>query len=193
MPDAEIVAGLRRGDPAAFDAAYAAYRRRVFAFLVRLSGHRALAEDISQETFLRLATRAVELAPDTQLLSWLFTVARNAFISHTRTTRVQARTTERLSGEPNAEGPTPLSSQLDRERARMAELALQSLPLAVREAVLLVGVEALSPAAAALVLGVSPESLRQRLSRGRALLRLELERLERDAMPVGQQTKRSES
>ena len=50
-----LVARLRAGDPGAFDEVYDAYRPRVFAFLLRMTRNRALAEDLLDETWLRLA------------------------------------------------------------------------------------------------------------------------------------------
>src|SRR5512145_2118176 len=80
-----LVEGLRRGDTAAFDLAYDAYRARLFAFLLRLSRRRAVAEDLLDETWLRLVRHARDLQPDTRLSAWLFTVARNLYWSHRRT------------------------------------------------------------------------------------------------------------
>jgi len=66
-PEADWVAGLRRGEPGAFDAVFAAYRRRIYGYLVRMTRRRDVAEDLLQETFLRLAQHAKRLAGDTKL------------------------------------------------------------------------------------------------------------------------------
>src|SRR5512137_2533247 len=79
-----LVEGLRSGDPGAFDAVYEAYRARVFGFLVRLSRSRVLAEDLLDETWLRLVSKARSLRADTHLLPWLFTVARNLYWTYRR-------------------------------------------------------------------------------------------------------------
>src|SRR5262245_5384316 len=92
----ELVLRLRRGEEAAFDAAYDLYRRRLFGFLARLSGRRDVAEDLLQETFLRLAAKARLLAEDTNLRAWLFAVARNLFISHRRAVVVDLDRIERF-------------------------------------------------------------------------------------------------
>ena len=55
------VAGLRQGETAAFDAVFAAYRRRLFGYLVRMTRRRDVAEDLLQEVFLRLAQHALRL------------------------------------------------------------------------------------------------------------------------------------
>lgn len=56
-----LVEGLRRGDERAFDAAYDAYAARLFTFLARLSRRRDLAEDLAEETWLRLVANAARL------------------------------------------------------------------------------------------------------------------------------------
>src|SRR5262245_55945996 len=84
-----LVARLRAGDTDAFDEAYDAYRPRVFAFLLRMSRSRTVAEDLLDEAWLRLVRHAPRLRPDTRLGPWLFTVARNltGAIAATRSSR----------------------------------------------------------------------------------------------------------
>ena len=80
----ELVSRLRAGDADAFDAVYAEYNTRLFAFLARLSRNRATAEDLLEETWLRLVSHAERLREDSQLGAWLFTVARNLYVSYCR-------------------------------------------------------------------------------------------------------------
>ncbi len=168
-----LVQGLRLGDASAFDAVYAAWRPRVYGFLARLCGEPALAADLSQEVWLRLATHAPRLAPDTRLTPWLFAVARNLFRSHRRWAwmsgqRLLALTFETLTHTEHA--PSPFESLCADDAQRRLERALSTVPEKYREALLLVCVEALSPTEAATVAGITPENLRQRLARGRTLL-----------------------
>jgi RNA polymerase sigma-70 factor (ECF subfamily) len=170
--DEEIVAGLRRGRPGAFDAAYGRYRARIYAFLVRLSGDRALAEDLLQECWLRLARHAAELDEDTRLGPWLYTVARNLFLSHRRWALLDLeRLAElRLWRAVRAEPASPFEHLAAGETERRLESAIAALPLPYREVLLLVAVERLEPADAAAVLGLTAEALRQRLARARAMI-----------------------
>src|SRR5262245_65663621 len=85
-----LVARLRDGDTGAFDEVYGAYRSRIFAFLLRMSRSRTIAEDLLDETWLRLVRHACSLSPDTRLGPWLFTVARNLYWSHRRAPLRQA-------------------------------------------------------------------------------------------------------
>src|SRR3954469_7378517 len=77
------VDGLRVGQPAAFDAVFGAYRRRIYAYLLRMTRRKDAAEDLLQETFLRLAQHAKRIAADTRLGPYLFTIAHRLFISWT--------------------------------------------------------------------------------------------------------------
>ena len=173
-PDDELilVARLRAGDTGAFDEVYEAYRPRVFAFLLRMTRSRTLAEDLLDETWLRLVRHAARLLPDTRLGPWLFTVARNLYWSQRRDALVEeSAVAELLTLWPS---PAPWFSPFDLaaagELARRVERALSTLSPQYREVVLLVGHEGLTPIDAAVICGISPEALRQRLSRARAAL-----------------------
>src|SRR4051812_24719031 len=91
-PDSEdaLVDRLRDGDAAAFDALYEAYRPRLFGFLLRLTRQRSLAEDLLDETWLRLVAHARTLRADTRIGAWLFTVARNLYWSYRRSSMTEA-------------------------------------------------------------------------------------------------------
>ena len=83
-PEAALVERLRAGEHAAFDEVYDVYRARLYTFLVRLSRSRHVADDLSEELWLRLVTHAGRLRPDTRLGAWLFAVARNLYVSYCR-------------------------------------------------------------------------------------------------------------
>jgi len=175
--DRALVQRLKAGDPAAFDAAHAAFNGRLFGFLVRLSRNRQVAEDLVEETWIRLVSRAHRLRPDTRLAPWLFTVARNLYVSYCRSRLLEDSHAPTLMGLwPNGSPrSSPFEEAAANEAGRRIEAALASLPVTYREVLLLVGIEGLRPAEAAQVCGISPETLRQRLSRARALLRRRLE------------------
>lgn len=168
----QLVALLKQGDRAAFDRLYQAYRPRIFGFLARLSGRRDVAEDLLQETWLRVATRAATLRDGARLGPWLFTVARNLYLSWRRWRLLDAeRVAEmmRVNTEPTlADSPFEHAAASETEQA--LERALASLPLRYREVLLLVAVEGMSQEEAAGVLELKPEALRKRLSRARGML-----------------------
>jgi len=175
----ELVGRLRQGEPAAFDEVYAAFRARLFSFLLRLTGRREVAEDLSQETWLRLADRAADLREDSVLSAWLFTVARNLAASYWRSRWLDGPLATSLEDldlpDDPAATPERLAEASDDRRALEASLA--ALSAVDREVLLLVGAEGLSPAEAAAVCGLKPGTLRKRLERARARLTAALDRL----------------
>jgi|SRR5688572_3076049 len=174
-PESELalVGRLKAGGTAAFDAVYAIYHARLFTFLVRLTRNRDRASDLLEETWLRLVTHAHRLQPDTRLGPWLFTVARNLYVSECRANVFQASDAVLL--QRAAPGPSPFEEAAGSESERRIEAALASLPLQYREVLLLVAVEGLTLNEAADVCGISNVALRQRLSRARARLARRLE------------------
>jgi len=167
----ELIERLRRGDSAAFDEIYKVHCPRIFSFLARLTGRRALAEDLLQETFLRLCRFAPRLAPDTRIELWLYTVARNLARSHFRWSVVDA---DRLFGWRQLteadEQASPFDMTAARELERAVERGLLRLPMDQRELLILIAVERVPTADVAHMLGLSPAAMRQRLSRARKLL-----------------------
>ena len=174
--EVRLVVRLKAGDPAAFEAIYEAYRPRLFGFLVRLSRRRDLAEDLLEETWLRLVTRSATLADDARLGPWLFTVARNLYFSWRRSRAVdEARTSDLDPAWPAPErGDSPFEAVARAELESRMEAALARLPLRDRELLLLVGVEGLTPSEAAGVCGLRAVTLRARLHRARERLAVEM-------------------
>jgi RNA polymerase sigma-70 factor (ECF subfamily) len=171
----ELVACLRRGDPAAFDAVHGAFNARVFSFLVRLSRRRDVAEDLLEETWLRLVQHSRRLNADTRLGPWLFTVSRNLYVSYCRSRALDgAAVGIGLWPTPPAP-PSPFEATAASLLERRLEAALASLPALSREVLLLVGAEGMTPSEAAAVCGVTPETMRQRLSRARSQLAARLD------------------
>lgn len=165
------VDGLRRGEPAAFDAAFAAYKRRIYAYLLRMTRRKDIAEDLLQEAFLRLAQSARRLAEDTRLGPYLFTVAHRLVISWARAQAVRAQLAGDLPARETAGSErTPLEALADSQQQLALERAFASLAPAYREVALLVGVEGMTPTEVADILGHRPEAVRQRLARARTQL-----------------------
>jgi RNA polymerase sigma-70 factor (ECF subfamily) len=175
-----LVDALRRGDATAFDAVYARYRARVLGFLLRLTRRREVAEDLFQETWMKLARSAPRLEEDTDLAAWLFTVARNAWVSHRRWSVLDVSRLVALGDDDAtpAAAPDPDARADAARRLARLERALAALPAGSREVLLLVGVEGFDQEQAARILGVGYDALRQRLSRARAQLAERLERID---------------
>lgn len=176
--DRALVAALRRGDRAAFERVYARHKARIYGFLVRMVGRPDTAEDLFQETWIKLAVHAARLADDTDLAGWLYTVARNLALSHLR---VPAEPPSADGCEPPGAAPSPVDWLSASETQAHLERALGELPPHLREVILLVAVEGLRQDQVAAVLGASHDAVRQRLTRARTRLAERLEELARPA------------
>lgn len=168
----QLVERLRAGDERAFESIHEAFNGRLYNFLARLSNRRDVAEDLLEETWLRLVVHAPRLRPDTYLASWLFTVARNLYVSYCRSRAIEDTYGAGMLGlwPAGTPEPSPLHAVEAGETERRVAEALASMPALYREALLLVAVEGLTPSAAATVCGIAPAAMRQRVSRARALL-----------------------
>ena len=171
-----LVERLRAGDTGAFDEVFDAYRPRVFAFLLRMSRNRTLAEDLLDETWLRLVSHAPRLLPDTNIGPWLFTVARNLYWTFRRDSLVEDTFAPALLTLWPSPAPWPspfdlaVAGELERRVEARAIQTLTAIP-GSRAACRPRGPDA---GDAAVVCGISAEALRQRLSRARAALTQEL-------------------
>jgi RNA polymerase sigma factor (sigma-70 family) len=170
--EAALVVRLRAGEHAAFDEVYDAYRGRLYTFLVRLSRSRDVADELSEELWLRLVTHAGRLRPDTRVGAWLFAVARNLYLNYCRSRASDASVELAAMAiwPPSPAEPSPFEAAAASELERRLERAIAALPCLYREVLLLVAVEGFTPAEAAAVCQVTPAALRQRLSRARAML-----------------------
>ena len=167
-----LVAGLRDGDADSFDAVHDAFQTQLFTFLLRLCRRRDVAEDLLEETWLRLVKHARRLRPETRLGAWLFTVARRVHVSYVRSRVLEDSTAAGLIAlwPYGVDRASPFEAAAASELQRRIERALASMPLTSREALLLVAVAGLEQSEAAAVCGIGPEAFRQRLSRARAAL-----------------------
>src|SRR5687768_2273256 len=94
------------GDAAAFTVVHRGLYPRLCAFLLRLSGSPTIAEDLAQETFLRMHRARANFARGGAVLPWAYAIARNVHLDHVRAARL--RRTERLPSDPGRE-PTDTS------------------------------------------------------------------------------------
>jgi RNA polymerase sigma-70 factor (ECF subfamily) len=148
-----------RGDDAALDDLYRLGAVRVRAFLLRLCADLALADDLTQEAFLRICHARGSFVAGAPALPWMLAIARNAFLDHTRRERVRrAHREERArqsSDTPEAPDGGGDRAVLARQMLGVVQRALMTLPVRQREAFVLVRFEGLSIAEAAEVLGAT--------------------------------------
>jgi RNA polymerase sigma-70 factor (ECF subfamily) len=160
-PEPAVVRAAMEGDLAAFEWLVRSYQAHVWRFLRHLLGDAALAEDITQETFLRLYQRLPSFAGRSKFSTWVFRVARNAGIDALRAARRHERLLAALPPPPP--GPPP--------DARVeAQALLASLSPKLREALLLVEVFGFSYREAAAVLAVPEGTVKSRVFQARVRL-----------------------
>jgi RNA polymerase sigma-70 factor (ECF subfamily) len=155
---------------------------------LRLTQHRAEADDLVQETCLRAYRSFDRFNPGTNCRAWLLAILRNAFLN-----RVRRAGRELLEGsatpweatasafaDPGMTESNPEEEFFQTVLHGDVDRALAALPLPFREAVTLADLEGLSYKEVAEVLGCPIGTVMSRLSRGRALLRQSLRRLARE-------------
>lgn len=176
-----LVARLKAADSEAFDEVHAAFNARLFNFLARLARHRDVAEDLLEETWLRFVDLLPRLHDDTRLAPLLFKIARNLYVSYCRARAIEDLHAPGLIGlwPSGSAAPSPFDATVARETGERLDEALAALPAIYREALLLIAAEDMRTAEAAAICGITPEAMRQRISRGRALLAQHLDK--RDA------------
>ena len=135
--DAEV-AQLRRGDPSALAALLARYQNRLYRYLLRMARQPATAEDLFQQTWLRVAQNIRQFDPRRNFEAWLFRLARNLAIDHLRRYRPESLDDPLPSGDSRGEqlpAPDPGAFQalVAGERARRVATALDALPAIHRE------------------------------------------------------------
>ncbi|MDW7981644.1 MAG: RNA polymerase sigma factor [Thermomicrobium sp.] len=171
--DASLVAAARRGDHDAFSELVRRYRRLVFAVAYRLLGDPYLAEDVTQEAFVR-AYVALDRFRGASFRAWVLRIAHNAALDHLRAaSRHRHVPLEQAPDQPEPFGP-PAALEYGGAAAAL-EAALAALPPDQRAVVLLADVEGLPYEEIAEVLQVPLGTVKSRLARARVRLRSLLE------------------
>jgi RNA polymerase sigma-70 factor, ECF subfamily len=186
--DAGACAAMLRyaqGDNSAFADVYAQLAPRLHGFCVRLCAGGAEADDLLQETLLKLHRSRTAYRPDAHPLHWAFAIARCAYIDRLR--RRKARP-EVLGDGPSALAANRAGSEPESElrAAQLRELVqsvLSSQPEAARTSYILVRLEGVSVADAAAILSASSDAIKQRVHRVAQALREQLQRRGLDVNP----------
>jgi RNA polymerase sigma-70 factor (ECF subfamily) len=100
LADQEVVHHAARGREAAYRELIRRYQRPVFSLIYRMVRDRELAEDLAQETFIKVLNAIDSYRPEYKFSSWIFKIANNAAIDHLRRRSLD---TLSLDGSPHAE------------------------------------------------------------------------------------------
>jgi RNA polymerase sigma-70 factor (ECF subfamily) len=155
---------------AEFDTGVAEFSGKLRGFIRRRVRDDATADDLTQETLLKVYRSRATLRDGQRLEAWLYRIARTTLIDHYRRTK------------PNEELPPALSAEQEDEMAKLREAVLismkrflEELPEEYREPVRLAEIEGLPLAKIALRLGLSLTAVKSRVQRGRAKLKQKLQ------------------
>jgi RNA polymerase sigma-70 factor (ECF subfamily) len=134
--DQEVVALAREGREAAYRELIRRYERPVFSLILRMVRDRQLAEDLSQETFIKALNAIGTYRPEFKFSSWIFKIANNAAIDHLRRREVD---TLSLDGAPHATSPQDIEATAlqvgDKGETPLAELEARELGTAIERAI----------------------------------------------------------
>ena len=149
--------------------------KAVYRLALRYTGDSQLAEDIAQETFLRACAGLKNYDRSRPAGPWLLRIALNLCRNRRRAAR-EIPMEERLAAMEADPGPGPEHLYLQRERERELTGALRALPPIYREVLILKHVNELSYAEIGAVLGLNLSLVKNRLYRGRIMLREALQK-----------------
>jgi RNA polymerase sigma-70 factor (ECF subfamily) len=163
--DERLMLRFQAGDARAFEVLVRRHRTPVFSFLLRLTGDRARAEDLCQETFLKAVRAAEGWEPRARFQTWLYAIARNQAVDEAR--RQAFRRADPLDGAPAtaavADGPSPDRAAEGALLRPKLEAALAALPEEQREVFLLREYAGLRFHEIAAVTGVAENTVKSRM------------------------------
>jgi RNA polymerase sigma-70 factor (ECF subfamily) len=178
----ETVVRMRRGDPDALSAVISQYQHRLYRYLLRLVREPATADDLFQQTWLRVMEKIGHYDARRNFESWLFSVAHNLAVDFWRGRRGDSLDTAADSNDRNdppgerlpAAGPDALEQLLDFERGAMLAACMSDLPAIHREVLTLRFEEDMKLEEIAEVAGIPLSTVKSRLRRALEGLRAAL-------------------
>jgi RNA polymerase sigma-70 factor, ECF subfamily len=166
-----IARGLRRRDPELLDRLIEQYQHRLLRYLIYLTGNRELAEDLFQETWIRVLERGAQFDGRHEFSTWLYAVARNLTIDYLR-----KKSPVSLDGLMEDEDHAPLEPADTRpgawevvtqqEQADKINAALVGIPAEYRETIVLRFQDGLALDEISSVTGAPVGTVKSRLYRG---------------------------
>lgn len=189
LTDKDVIERAREGRESAFRELIRRYERPVFSVIYRMVRDRELAEDLAQETFIKVLNALDKYDPSYKFSSWIFKIAHNATVDHIRKKELD---TLSLDGSPHARTQeqaeatslTPADTSLDPEQYTQSqeigseiEAAISELRPQYREAILLWHVEGRPYDEIADIMDLPLGTVKTYIHRGRNELRKKLEHL----------------
>ena len=187
LPDADVATLAKQGRESAFRELVRRYERPVFSLIFRMVRDRETAEDLAQDTFVRVLNHIDRYRPEFKFSSWLFKIANNLTIDHLRKRQLD---TVSIEGSPHAAsaaeaeatsldvqslGESPLDELESRELGTAIERAIARLRPEYRSCILLRHVEGRSYEEIAATLDLPLGTVKTYIHRARHELREALE------------------
>lgn len=185
-PDAidTLIQRCLAGDQSAWDEIVRTHRRRVFNIAYKFTGRHDLAEDLTQDVFVKIFKSLGTFDRRANFQTWLVSVSRNLCIDHYRSVRKEREAIDRDvdPGDlaPEAHTTSPLQSLEQRDRASLLRRALVELAPSLREAVILRDLQELSYQEIADRLQLPEGTVKSRINRGRNELARQITRIRED-------------
>ncbi|MGA7559675.1 MAG: sigma-70 family RNA polymerase sigma factor [Terriglobales bacterium] len=171
----EIAQGLRRRDPDLLDRLIEQYQHRLLRYLMSLTRNRATAEDLFQETWIRVLERGHQYDGKHEFCTWLFSVSRHLAIDYFR--RKQPASLDALLEDddkpmapPVSEEPSAFERVAQRELSQRITAGLDRVAYEYREALVLRFQEGMSLDEIAVVTGAPLGTVKSRVYRGLSAL-----------------------
>jgi RNA polymerase sigma-70 factor, ECF subfamily len=184
--DEALMMACRQGDEAAMEMLVRRHADNLLGYLVRMTRNRAQAEDLFQETLIRVHRKADSFRPDGRFKPWLFSIATHLAVDSARSSRRQPRddTAEVVNEIPDPR-PDPSDDAARADRARLVRRAIDSLPPRQRATLVLAYFEGLNYPDVARALGCSVGTVKTQMSRALQQLARILPRPDLNGIPGG--------
>ena len=174
MTDRELFAKVAADDESAFTLFVERYKNRLFNFIFRVISEKETAEDILQDTFLRVYNQRKNYSPDFALSTWVYTIALNLVRSELRKRKLRRYLSlDFLKEESDIELPDGLNQEPGTLKP-ILEKAIKGLPKEYRTAFVLCDIERLPYNEIAEIMRVPVGTVKSRINRARSMLREKL-------------------
>jgi RNA polymerase sigma-70 factor (ECF subfamily) len=178
LADEDVVRRVLDGETALFELLVRRYNQRLFRATRAILGSDEAAEDAMQEAYLRAFAKLDQFAGEARFSTWLTKIAVYEALGRLRRAKLQEELSEAMHNSDN-----PERTAYGRELQSAIEKAVDTLPPLYRSVFVMREVEELNVAETADCLGITPETVKTRLHRARALLRSRLEHAIGSAAP----------